>query len=93
MNYLEEEILKLIEKRYKCKYVGGIKVTSLGNEGYKLKLYLGNSDKGGIELSAQMNAEDFLKFIDKELISRQLQKVEFFRGIVNYIEDEQRGTC
>jgi hypothetical protein len=30
MNKMEEEILNIIEKRYKKKYVGGIKVTKLG---------------------------------------------------------------
>jgi len=30
MNELEKEILNIIEKRYKCKYNGGIKVTKIG---------------------------------------------------------------
>jgi hypothetical protein len=94
MNHLEEQILDIIEKRYKRKYVGGITVTKLLS-GYKLVLDLGNPDKRVIQISADLNSEeDFLKFIEQELISRQLEKVQFFRGIVNYPEeDEERLTC
>ena len=91
MNHLEQNILDIIEKRYKRKYVGGIKVTKLVS-GYKLVLDLGNPDKRVIQISADIDSEeDFLKFIEKELIARQLEKVQFFRGVVNYPEDEQRG--
>jgi len=92
MNHLEKQILDIIEKRYKRKYVGGIKVTKLLT-GYKLVLDLGNPDVRAIQISADIDSEeDFLKFVEKELISRQLERVKFFKGIVNYPEDEQRGT-
>jgi len=88
MNHLEKAILDIIEKRYKRKYIGGIKVKKLLS-GYKLVLDLGIPDKGGIQISADCESEeDFLKFIEKELISRQLERVQYFRGIVNYPEDE-----
>jgi hypothetical protein len=75
MNHLEKEILCIIEKRYKRKYVGGIKVTKLPS-GYKLVLDLGNPDKRILQISADYESEeDFLKFIEKELISRQLERV------------------
>ena len=95
MNKMEEAILNIIEKRYKRKYVGGIKVTKLGKgwAGYKLTLDLGNPDKKLITISADLEAEDFLKFIEQELISRQLYKVQFFKGIKKELEDETRGTC
>ena len=93
MNHLEKQILDIIEKRYKRKYVGGITVTKLLS-GYKLVLDLGNSDKRIIQISADLESEeDFLKYIEKELISRQLERVQFFRGIVNYPEDEKRAAC
>lgn len=93
MNHLEESILNIIEKRYERKYVGGIKVTKL-KSGYKLVLDLGNPDKRVIQIAADIDSEeDFLKYIEQELISRQLEKVQFFRGIVNYPEDEERYTC
>ena len=92
MNHLEKSILDIIEKRYKRKYIGGIKVTKLLS-GYKLILDLGNPDKNVIQIAGDFNSEeDFLKYIEQELISRQLERVQFFRGVVNYPEDEQRGT-
>lgn len=93
MNHLEKCILDIIEKRYKRKYIGGIKVTKLLS-GYKLVLDLGNPDKKTIQIAAEIDSEeDFLKFIEQELISRQLARVQFFRGVKKYPEDEQRLTC
>lgn len=92
MNHLEKHILDIIEKRYKRKYTGGIKVTKLLS-GYKLVLDLGNPDKRIIQISADLESEeDFLKYIEQELISRQLERVQFFRGVIKYPEDEERGT-
>ncbi len=95
MNKMEEAILNIIEKRYKRKYTGGIKVTKLGKgwAGYKLVLDLGNPDRRLIQISADLEAEDFLKFVEQELISRQLYKVQFFRGVKKELEDEIRRTC
>ena len=93
MNHLEKQILDIIEKRYKRKYVGGISVKKLLS-GYKLVLDLGNPDKRVIQISADYESEeDFLKFIEQELISRQLEKVQFFRGVKIYPEDDKRRTC
>lgn len=92
MNNLEKNILDIIEKYYKCKYTGGIEVKKLLS-GYKLILDLGNPDKRVIQIAGDFEQEeDFLKYIKKELISRQLEKVKFYKGVVNYPEDEQRGT-
>lgn len=92
MNTLEKAILEMIEKRYEHKYTGGIKVVKLGDVGYKLILNLGNPDVRMIQISADLNAEDFLKFIEKELISRQLIKSKWYT--VKRIEpDEERRTC
>lgn len=92
MNNIEKAILDIIEKRYKRKYTGGIKVTKLGTSwtGYKLVLDLGNPDKRVIQISADLDAENFVKYVEQELISRQLQKVQFFKG---YIKDEEGETC
>jgi len=88
MNNLEKAILDIIENRYKRKYTGGIIVTRLIS-GYKLVLDLGNPDKRIIQISVDCDSEeDFLKYIEQELISRQLERVQFFRGVVNYPEDE-----
>lgn len=93
MNHLEKAILDIIEKRYKRRYVGGIEVTRLLT-GYKLVLDLGNPDKRVLQISIDCDTEeDFLNYIEQELISRQLEKVQFFRGVVNYPEDDGRITC
>ena len=95
MNNMEKAILDIIEKKYKCKYTGNIKVTKLGKgwAGYKAVIDLDNPDKPMIQLSADLEAEDFLKFVEQELVSRQLQRVKFFRGVKIYPEDEERRTC
>ena len=93
MNHLEKQILDIIERRYKRKYIGGITVTKLLS-GYKLVLDLGNPDKRIIQIAADCESEeDFLKYIEQELISRQLHKVQFFRGVKTYPEDVERRTC
>ena len=95
MNDMEQAILDIIESKYKCKYTGHIKVTKLGKggKGFKVELDFDNLDKPIIQMSADLTAEDFLKFVEQELVSRQLQRVKFFRGIKIYPEDEERRTC
>ena len=93
MNHLEKQILDIIEKRYKRIYNGGITVTKLLS-GYKLVLDLGNPDKRMIQISCDCESEeDFLKYIEQELISRQLARVQFFRGVKIYPEDDKGKTC
>ena len=90
MNHLEKKILDSIEKYYKRKYTGGITVTKLLS-GYKIVLDLDIPDKKVIQISYDCNYEEyFLKKKKKELIARQLCKVQFFRGIVNYPEDDNK---
>ena len=95
MNSMEKAIYDIIEKRYKRKFVGDIKVTKLGKDwaGYKVVFDLGNPDRRLIQISADLEAEDFLKFVEQELISRQLHKVQSFTGIKYELEDEVRRTC
>lgn len=93
MNNLERAVLSLIEKVYKCKYVGGLTVTQLASGGYKLALNLGNPDIEQIVIAADMNAEDFLKYVKQELISRQLIKVQYFTGYKYEPGDERPNTC
>lgn len=95
MNDIEKAILDMFENKYHKRYVGGLKVTKLTKnpEGYKLILYLGNKDVKLIEISADLNVEDFLKFIESEIIERQLHRTQWFRGIQIYNEDETGRTC
>ena len=93
MNNMEKAIYDIIEKRYKRKFVGNIKVTKLGKgwAGYKAVLYREHSTIPLISISADLEAEDFLKYVEQELISRQLHKVQSFTGYE--LEDEVRRTC
>jgi hypothetical protein len=95
MNDMEKAILNILECKYKCTFTGHIKVTKLGKggTGYKVVFDFDNLDKPVLQISADLNAEDFLKFVEQELVSRQLQRVKFFRGIKIYPEDEERRTC
>ena len=95
MNNMEKEIFDMIESVYKCKYTGHVKVTKLGKgwAGYKVVIDLDNPDIPMINISADLEAEDFLKFVEQELVSRQLHRVKFFRGVKIYPEDEERRTC
>ena len=95
MNKMEEAIYDIITKRYKRKFVGDIKVTKLGKgwAGYKVVLYCEHSTQPLIEIAADLEAEDFLKYVEQELISRQLHKVQSFTGVKYELEDEVRRTC
>lgn len=95
MNDMEKAILDIIQCKYKCIYTGHVRVTKLGKggTGYKVELDFDNLDKPVIQISADLNAEDFLKFVEQELVSRQLHRIKFFRGVKIYPEDEERRTC
>ena len=95
MNDMEKAILDILECKYKCTFTGHIKVTKLGKggTGYKVVFDFDNLDKPVLQLSADLNAEDFLKFVEQELVSRQLHRIKFFRGVKIYPEDEERRTC
>ena len=95
MNDMEKAILDILECKYKCTFTGHIKVTKLGKggTGYKVVFDFDNLDKPVLQISADLNAEDFLKFVEQELISRQLPRVKYYRGVKIYPEDEERRTC
>lgn len=79
MNELEKNILDIIERRYKKKYIGGLKVFKLSSGGYKLILYMGVPNKRSIQISADLDEQNFLKFIEQEIISRQLIRTQWFK--------------
>ena len=73
MNSMEEAVLDIFRKKYKREYIGKIKVEGTPT-GYCLTLNLGIPDVELLTISADLNAEDFLKFIEKELVDRQLHR-------------------
>ena len=88
MNHLEEAILKYIEETYHKKYIAGIKVTRLSSGGYKLMMDMGNPDKQQLVIFSDEEDEiKFLEFIKKELKSRCLHRVQYFK------DNDLRRTC
>ena len=75
MNDMEKAILDILECKYKCTFTGHIKVTKLGKggTGYKVEFDFDNLDKPVLQISADLNAEDFLKFVEQELVSNYIE--------------------
>lgn len=92
MNDMELAILDLIKEVYHKEYVGGLKVTKKDN-GYILRLFMGRPDTMPILIGADLSAEDFLKYVRKELLSRQLIKNHFYTGVKIYPEDVRERPC
>lgn len=92
MNYMERAILGIIQKVYKAKYTGTLEVKRL-KSGYKVEFGLGSDTIKPLQIAADLEAEDFLKFIEQELKSRQLIKVQYFTGYKYEPGDEKRTTC
>ena len=89
MNDLEEKILQIICEVYKKQYIGKLEVKKIRN-GYSLYLYL-DKEFAPLQMAADAEtAEDFLEFVRKELVSRQLIKAKYLKPVkLNDIE----GTC
>ena len=95
MNDMEKAVLDIIEKKYKRKYTGRLKITKLGMgwAGYRLHMESCSLDPQSIDIAADLEAEDFLKFVERELVERQLHKVQYFTGIkIEQPEDEVGRT-
>lgn len=88
MKELENKILQLIRDLYEAEYIGGLEVTRT-HHGYKLTLFLGTSVRMLVIQADVDNEEEFLEFLRKEFISRQLIKAKWFKGYVVY----QTGDC
>lgn len=94
---IEQAIADMITKIYCKKYQGLLRVTETfetfpGEEpehlGYKLSLGL-NKDEKPLTIAGQGSAEEFLRFIEKELRERRLDRIEYFTAIqLHDYEDE-----
>lgn len=76
---LEAAIRELICKVYGFAYIGKLKVAELEYGGYEVNITLGIEDQP-LHISAQLEWEDFLKFIEKELRSRHLHSAKYYTG-------------
>lgn len=75
---IEQAILEAVTDIYHKKYVGKIEVVQ-ENGGYTLRMGF-NKPWCPISISAELNAEQFIDFIKKELKSRHFELVKYFSG-------------
>lgn len=73
---LEQAILELIQDIYKSQYIGKIKVKKIEPSGYCVKLGM-NTPEAPLVIYAEFEDEKFLKFMEKELKNRRLDKVYY----------------
>lgn len=73
---LEQVIRDYIRDIYKKEYIGKIKIEALDSTGYCVKLGMDTPEQP-ITIYAELDDEAFLKFIKKELRSRNFHLVEY----------------
>ena len=75
---IEQVILEAVQDIYHKKYVGKLEVRQL-SKGYQLLMWF-NKPEAPITISAECSAENFIKFIRKELRERHFELVQYFTG-------------
>lgn len=75
---IEQAILEAVQDIYHKKYVGKLEVRQL-SKGYQLLMWF-NKPEAPITISAECSAENFIKFIRKELRERHFELVQYFTG-------------
>ena len=83
---IEQAILNCFTEVYKVKYIGTLKVERLKPIGLKVRLGIMNDYKP-MYISAELDDNQFLKYFKQELYDRNLDMVEFFKGVKNYPDD------
>lgn len=83
---IEQAILNCFTEVYDVKYIGTLKVERLEPIGLKVRLGIMNDYKP-MYISAELDDVQFLKYFKKELYDRNLDMVEFFKGVKNYPDD------
>ena len=76
---LQQQILRLIERIYCKKYIGTLKVTHNNPTGITARFGI-LTDEKPIYISADLDDNSFLKYIEKELRLRHFDMVKFFVG-------------
>ena len=83
---IEQAILEAVQDIYHKKYVGKLEVRQL-SKGYQLLMWF-NKPEAPITISAECSAENFIKFIRKELRERHFELVQYFTGYKYDPKDE-----
>jgi len=83
---IEQAILDCFTEVYDVKYIGTLKVKRLEPIGLEVRLGIMNDYKP-MYISAELDDVQFLKYFKRELYDRNLDMVEFFKGVKNYKDD------
>lgn len=83
---IEQAIHDIIMEAYNAKYVGSLEIKRIKPIGLSVRLGILN-DLKPMYISAELDDVQFLKYFKKELYDRNLDMVEFFRGVKNYPDD------
>lgn len=88
---IKQYILEQIKQLYKKEYTGKLWVSELNPIGYQIKFGMNNNDKP-LVISAELECNQFLKFMRKELIDRRMDLVKYFIGVKTY-PDQCQNKC
>jgi hypothetical protein len=82
---LNQAIRDYMRQIYRAEFIGDIKVDKLDPEGYKVSFYL-NRTENPLIIMSDLEGDDFLKFIQKELRIRRLNGTKYFKATKLYQE-------
>lgn len=83
---IELRIRDIITEVYNVEYVGSLEVKRITPVGLIVRLGIMN-DLKPMYISAELDDVQFLKYFKKELYDRNLDMVEFFKGVKSYPDD------
>ena len=83
---IKQAILDIFMEVYNVKYVGSLEIERIQPKGLKVRLGIMN-DLKSMYISAELDDVQFLKYFEKELYDRNLDMVEFFKGVKSYPDD------
>ena len=83
---IKQVILDTITEAYNVKYVGSLEIKRIEPKGLSVRLGIMN-DLKPMYISAELDDVQFLKYFKRELYDRNLDMVEFFKGVKNYPDD------
>lgn len=93
MTGLETKIFDFIEKQYKAKFLGEVKVIIDGDE-YCLNLTLNNYMIPLVICSQSTSEDNFYEFITKEIASRNLVRVDYLKLVkINNTDENDKKRC
>lgn len=83
---IKQAILDIFMEVYNVKYVGTLEIKRIEPVGLIVRLGIMNDWKP-MYISAELDDVQFLKYFKKELYDRNLDMVEFFKGVKSYPDD------